>query len=106
MENKKIAKQMVDFNKAAFESGYNTIFMLQEQSAKALDNMLQQNPWLPAQTKSFMNEWMNIYKKVINNFKEAVDQNYSRMEEYIQNYSRMEEYIASEGETPKTKTKK
>jgi len=97
---------MVDFNKAAFESGYNTIFMLQEQSAKALDNMLQQNPWLPAQTKSFMNEWMNIYKKVINNFKEAVDQNYSRMEEYIQNYSRMEEYIASEGETPKTKTKK
>lgn len=95
MENKKIAKQLFDYNKAAFESGYNTIFMMQEQSTKALDNMLQQNPWLPAQTKSFMNEWMNIYKKVINDFKEAVDQNYSRMEEYL----------GSESEASKTKTK-
>lgn len=95
MENKKIAKQLIDYNKSAFESGYNTIFMLQEQTTKALDNMLQQNPWLPAQTKSFINEWTSIYKKVISDFKDAVDQNYSKMEEYI----------ASEGEASKTKTK-
>ncbi|KUG24193.1 hypothetical protein ASZ90_005989 [hydrocarbon metagenome] len=96
MENKKIAKQLIDFNKSAFESGYNSIFMLQEQTTRAVDNMLQQNPWLPAQTKSFINEWANIYKKVISDFKDAVDQNYSKMEEYI----------ASEGEASKTKTRK
>ena len=96
MENKKIAKQLMDYNKSAFESGYNTIFMLQEQTTKALDNMLQQSPWLPAQTKSFINEWVGIYKKVINDFKDAVDQNYTKMEEYIE----------SEGKASKTKTKK
>lgn len=96
MENKKIAKQLIDYNKAAFESSYNSIFMLQEQTTKALDNMLQQSPWLPAQTKSFINEWVSIYKKVTSNFKEAVDQNYSKMEEFL----------TSDQETPKTKTKK
>jgi hypothetical protein len=96
MENKKIAKQMIDYNKAAFESGYDTIYMLQEQTTKALDNMLQQAPWLPAQTKSFINEWVGIYKKVTNDFKEAVDQNYSKMEEFL----------TSDNETPKPKTKK
>lgn len=96
MENKKIAKQMIDYHKAAFEISFNSLLMLQEQTTKALDNILQQAPWLPAQTKSFINEWTNIYKKVNTDFKEAVDQNYSKMEEFL----------TLDQETPKPKTKK
>jgi phosphopantothenoylcysteine synthetase/decarboxylase len=96
MENEKIAKQLVDYNKAAFETGFNSVLMLQEQTTKAMDNIIQQSPWLPAQTKSFINEWISIYKKVTNDFKEAVDQNYSKMEEFL----------ASGIETSKPKTKK
>jgi hypothetical protein len=96
MENKKIAKQMIDYNKAAFEASFNSVFMLQEQTTRTLDNILQQAPWLPAQTKAFINEWSNIYKKVTTDFKEAVDQNYSKMEELL-TYG---------DETSKSKTKK
>ncbi|PKN51635.1 MAG: hypothetical protein CVU55_11910 [Deltaproteobacteria bacterium HGW-Deltaproteobacteria-13] len=77
------AKQMIDYHKAAFETYFNSILMLQEQTTKSLDDMLKQSPWIPAQTKSSINEWIGIYKKVTADFKESVDQNYSKMEEFL-----------------------
>lgn len=85
MENndKAQAKQMIDYHKAAFETYFNSVLMLQEQTTKSLDNMLKQSPWIPAQTKASINEWIGIYKKVTTDFKESVDQNYSKMEEFL-----------------------
>lgn len=83
MENNELAKQMINYHKAAFETSFNSALMLQEQTTKALENLLQQSPWLPAQTKSFINEWTSIYKKVTSDFKEAADQNYEKMEEFL-----------------------
>jgi hypothetical protein len=84
MDNKENAKKMIEYHKTAFETYYNTILMLQEQTTKSLENMLKQSPWIPAQTKSFINEWIGIYKKVTEDFKEAVDQNYAKMEEFLE----------------------
>ena len=98
MENTKMVKQMIDYHKAAFETSFNSVLMLQEQTTKALDNILQQSPVLPEQTKAFINEWTNIYKKVTADFKEAADQNYSKLEEMLAS--------APDIDTPKTKAKK
>ena len=87
---------MIEYHKAAFETYYNSVQMLQDQTTKALDNMLKQSPWIPAQTKSFINEWISIYKKVTADFKESVDQNYEKMEDFLD----------ANVETPKTKSKK
>jgi len=70
---------MIEFHKAAFETYYNSILFLQEQTTKSLENMLKQSPWIPAQTKSFINEWIGIYKKVTEDFKETVDKNYAKL---------------------------
>jgi hypothetical protein len=96
MENNKTVKQLIDYHKAAFETSFNSVLMLQDQTIKALDNILQQSPWLPEQTKAFINEWTNIYKKVTADFKEATDQNYSKLEEFL----------IKDAETSKSKTKK
>jgi hypothetical protein len=96
MGNNKTVKQLIDYHKASFETSFNSVLMLQEQTIKALDNILQQSPWLPEQTKAFTNEWTNIYKKVTADFKEAADQNYSKLEEFL----------ASDIDTSKTKAKK
>jgi hypothetical protein len=96
MENNKMVKQMIDYHKAAFETSFNSVLMLQEQTTKALDNILQQSPLIPAQTKAFINEWTNISKKVTADFKEAADQNYSKLEEFL----------ASDIDISKTKAKK
>ena len=96
MENNKTVKQLIDYHKAAFETSFHSVLMLQDQSIKALDNILQQSPWLPEQTKAFVNEWTNIYKKVTADFKEAADQNYSKLEEFL----------IKDAEASKSKTKK
>ena len=96
MENTKMVKQMIDYHKAAFETSFNSVLMFQEQTTKALDNIFQQSPVLPPQTKAFMNEWTGIYKKATADFKEAADQNYSKLEEFL----------ATDINTPKTKAKK
>jgi hypothetical protein len=82
-KNKAQAKQMIDYQKAALETYYNSVLMIQEQTTKSLDNMLKQSPWIPAQTKSSINEWIGIYKKVTADFKESIDQNYAKMEEIL-----------------------
>jgi len=83
MENKEIAKQMISYHKAAFETGYNSMLMLQEQTTKAVDNLLKQAPWIPIQTKSLISEWTDIYKKSTADFKEVADQNYSKLEGFF-----------------------
>ncbi len=83
MENKDFAKQVISYNKAAFESGFNSMVMLQEQTSKAVENMMRQAPWIPPQTKALFNEWTDMYKKSTMDFKEAAEQNYSKMEEYF-----------------------
>jgi len=83
MQNKEITKKMIDSHKAAFETGFNSMVMLQEQTAKAVDNFLKQSPWIPFQAKSIINEWNSMCKKGTMDFKEAADQNYSKLEETL-----------------------
>jgi len=83
MENKEIAKQIISYHKAAFETGYNSMLMLQEQTTKAVDNFLKQSPWIPVQAKSLISEWTDIYKKGTVDFKEAAEQNYAKLEEFF-----------------------
>ncbi len=95
MENKEITKQMLDYSKAAFEAGFNSMVMLQEQTTQAVDQFLKQSPWIPVQTKTFINEWSNIYKKSTLDLKEAAEKNYSKMEEFF----------VSASPSPKSKSK-
>lgn len=83
MDNKEITKKMIDGHKKAFETGFNSMVMLQEHTSKAVDSFLKQFPWIPVQTKSIINEWTSIYKKGTTDFKEAADQNYSKLEEIL-----------------------
>jgi hypothetical protein len=83
MQNEEITQQMIDFHKAAFESGFNAVVMLQEQTSKAVDNLLQQSPWIPVQSKSAISEWNSLCKKGAMNFKETADQNYAKLAEML-----------------------
>jgi len=83
MQNKEITKKMIDSQKFVFESGFNSMLMLQEQTSKAVDNFLKQSPWIPFQAKSIINEWNSMCKKGTTDFKEAADQNYAKLEEFL-----------------------
>ena len=81
METGTIAKQMIDFNKTAFDNSFNTMGMLQEQTEKMMDTFVSQAVWLPEEGKKAINEWVKAYKKGREDFKKSVDENFKKVED-------------------------
>lgn len=83
MDNKLIAKQLVEFHKSTFDNTFKSLAILQEQAEKMVNTFLQQATWLPAEGKDAIKEWVNIYSKARVEFKNAADKNYKKVEEYF-----------------------
>ncbi len=80
MDSLKIAKQMIDFNKAAFNNTFNTMTALQEQTEKMVTGLMDKAPWLPEQGKKVVEDLSDSYKQGCENFKNCVDENFKRVE--------------------------
>lgn len=85
MDHKQIAKQMIQFNKTAFDNSFNAMQMVYQQNEKMLDVFLNQSPWLPEEGKKTILNWVETYKKGCEDFKSQVDQNYQKVEDYFSN---------------------
>ena len=83
MDHKQIAKQMVQFNKSAFDNSFKAMNLVYEQNEKMLDAFLGQAGWLPDEGKNALREWMDSYKKGCQDFKSMVDANYEKVESYF-----------------------
>jgi hypothetical protein len=80
MEQIDTLKQMVQFNKSAFDQGYNAMEMLWKQNEKMTNSFLDQAVWLPEEGKKSVNEWMRLFKKGCDDVKKTADQNYKNVE--------------------------
>jgi hypothetical protein len=83
MEPKQIFKQMFDFNKTAFENGFKTMVMLQDQAERMANVFMEQSPWLPEEGKKAINDWISSFKKARDNFKKTVDESVKKVEDYF-----------------------
>ncbi len=83
MDQKKIAKQMIQFNKTAFDNGYNAMTMMYEQNEKMMVTFLTQAPGLNEEAKKAFKDWMAAYRTGCNDFKILVDENYAKAEGYF-----------------------
>ncbi len=84
MDQFSFAKQMIGFNKTAFESTYGTMLMVQEQTEKMMNSFIEQADWLPGEGKKALADMMAVYKKGCSEFKKAVDENFSKAEAYFE----------------------
>ena len=83
MDQKKLFKQMLDFNKSAFENSFSAMTMLQEQAERAGNTILDQATWLPEEGRKAVQDWVDAFKNGRNEFKKMVDENYQRVEAYF-----------------------
>lgn len=83
MEPKQIAKQMVDFNKTAFDNSYEAMSVIQDQTEKMVTAMMEQTAFFPEEGKKLVNDWINTYKKGREEFKAAADENFKKVEAYF-----------------------
>ena len=83
MEPKQIAKQMIDFSKAAFDNSFEAMAIIQDQTEKMVSNMLEQNTMIPAEAKKAVAEWTKSYKKGRDDLKTAADENFKKVESFF-----------------------
>jgi ABC-type glycerol-3-phosphate transport system substrate-binding protein len=83
MDQKQIAKQMIQFNKTAFDNSFNAMTMVYEQNEKMITAFLDQAAWLPEDGKKAITEWLQAYKKGCADFKGMVEDNYQKVEDFF-----------------------
>ena len=83
MDQVQFTKQIVDFNKAAFENSFNAMVTFQEQTERMLNTFMEQAGWIPSQGRQAMGEWVETLKKGRGEFKKAVDESFAKFEECL-----------------------
>jgi uncharacterized coiled-coil DUF342 family protein len=85
MEQAKITKQLLEFQKTTFDNMFNAMTILQEQTEKMVNMFLEQAPGLPAEGKDAVNEWLKTYKKGREAYKASVNESYKKVEDFLVN---------------------
>ena len=83
MEPNAMLKQMLAFNKTAYDNSFNAMLMIQEQNAKMVDTFLEQASWMPDEGKKLIRDWVNAYKKGCEDFKKVADENYQKVDKFF-----------------------
>ena len=83
MDSRWIAKQMIDFQKTTFDHIYNSMVMIQDHTEKLAYSLFRQAIWIPEEGSRVVNQWAEIFKKGRNDFKVAVDDGFSKMEDSL-----------------------
>jgi hypothetical protein len=81
---KQMLKQMVDFNKAAFDNALNNMAMLQGQMESIINTFVNQSTGMTEEGKKAAKEWASIYKKGFEDFKRSVDDNFKKVDYFFQ----------------------
>ncbi|MFO7751449.1 MAG: hypothetical protein R6V54_15300 [Desulfobacteraceae bacterium] len=79
MAQGRVMEQMVDFQKSAFDTTYDSMATLQEQSRKMVDLTMDQTPWFPANGKKIVAQWSDLVQKNRNDLKTLMDNNFCRV---------------------------
>jgi hypothetical protein len=78
---KHIAKQMIQFNKTAFDNTFNAMTAMQEQTEKMIATYLEQAPWIPAEGKKAIKNWIKAYQQGREDFRSITENSYIEMVE-------------------------
>ncbi len=83
MDQSIFIKQFVDFNKTTFNNMLSAIDLLQQQSEGMTASLLDQATWIPDEGKKAITDWINSIKKGREDFKKIVDDNFSKVEDFV-----------------------
>jgi hypothetical protein len=80
-----ITKKIIDFHKANFDNTFEAITVLQNHSEKMVGLFLEKATLFPEEGKKVITEWLESYKKGRQEFKDAVDRSFKKVEDFFVN---------------------
>ncbi len=84
METTQFAKQALGFQKTMFGNSFNAMTMVQDQTDKMVNGYLDQLPWVTAEGKKSLQTSVDMAKKAQDDFKKAVDESFSKIEDLLE----------------------
>jgi polyhydroxyalkanoate synthesis regulator phasin len=83
MDRKKVFRQMVEFQKGAFDNSFDAFARLQEQGEAMVDAFVARAAWIPEEGRKAVADWLGSCRKARADFKDAVDANFERVEDFF-----------------------
>ena len=84
MQPKDMLKQMIDFNKSAYENAFKNMNMIQEQMENVINLYIDQASGISEEGKKAAKEWATMYRKGCDDFKKLVDDNFKKLDAFFQ----------------------
>lgn len=76
-------KQILDFNKKAFDDSFNAIVAVQEHAEKMARIFWEKSSFFPGEGKKVVGDWINAYKNGLNEYRANVDSRFKFVESYL-----------------------
>jgi hypothetical protein len=83
MQPTDFAKQIVDYQKVTFNSTFNTLARLQDQTENLTANFLEKTLGLPKESREAYSQWVSACKKGREEIKNTIDKNFSTIEGFF-----------------------
>ena len=83
MDQTKMLKQMIKFNKTAFDNAFKALEMARDQNEVMIDAFIDQATGMPEEAKKAVRDWLATYKKGSSDFKAMVDKAYEQVDTYL-----------------------
>jgi hypothetical protein len=76
-------RQIVEFQKTAFDSTFNALSAMQDQQRELMSRLLEGSP-VPGELKQLMEEWGRALETGREQFRDAVDRSFETVESYLE----------------------
>ena len=83
MDARQTTKQLMEFNKRAFDNFYNTLSTLQDETESIVSRLMEKSTWMTPEGKKMFSQMSESYRKGRNDFKAMADENYRKVSEYF-----------------------
>jgi hypothetical protein len=82
-DSKPMLKQVLDFNKTAYDNSLKAMLAIGEQNEKMVNTFLKQATWIPEEGKKPIQEWVDAYKRGCQDLKKTADGNYKKVADFF-----------------------
>ncbi|HNR30552.1 MAG TPA: hypothetical protein PKI11_06660 [Candidatus Hydrogenedentes bacterium] len=87
----KVMLSVIDFQKTTFDNTFKIIGQVQEQSEKAIQNLIEDASWLPKEGKAIIKEWIRMLRVGRSDFQKTVDKSFDLVTDYFERVVKAEE---------------
>lgn len=80
-------KQLLEFQKSAFDNTFNVLETMQEQQEELITRLIEQAPALPEEGREALKTWVASYRKGREEFRLSADKSFDLLQQYFDRIS-------------------